>query len=424
MKHFKKPAAWVASIFLPALLLSCSPAPESADLLVTHARVIDGTGAVYQNATTAITGDRIQTITDAETPFNATVTIDAGGKTVLPGLIDTHIHFGVGSAIDEESLAEFLNNGLPANLQEYLSHGVTTIKSTGDIAEPYLKVREQVAGGEIQGPRIFLVGPTLTARGGHPAATVLKDKPWRSAGGSRELTSETEARAIVRQLSQLGVDAIKFVYQGSTDENKPYLWRPGVPVRKMTPPIMRAIIDESHKHQLRVTAHTVDLEDAAAVIEAGVDGLEHGVTRERIPDEQFGILLQEYKVLYGPTLSGYLNRSPEMADILLPNLKGLADQGVRIVLGTDGGPARGGSGIDTLKEMEWMVQAGMSPAQVIQAGTRNAADLLVKVDELGTLEAGKLADLIIVNGDPLKDISVIHNIEVVIKGGQVVADLR
>ena len=386
--------------------------------------MIDGTGAVYENATTAITGDRIQTITDAETPFNATVTIDAGGKTVLPGLIDTHIHFGVGSAIDEESLAEFLNNGLPANLQEYLSHGVTTIKSTGDIAEPYLKVREQVAGGEIQGPRIFLVGPTLTARGGHPAATVLKDNPWRSAGGSRELTSETEARTIVLQLSQLGVDAIKFVYQGSTDENKPYLWRPGVPVRKMTPPIMRAIIDESHKHQLRVTAHTADLEDAEAVIEAGVDGLEHGVTRERIPDEQFGILLQEYKVLYGPTLSGYLNRSPEMADILLPNLKGLADQGVRIVLGTDGGPARGGSGIDTLKEMEWMVQAGMSPAQVIQAGTRNAADLLGKLDELGTLEAGKLADLIIVNGDPLKDISVIHNIEVVIKGGQVVADLR
>ncbi len=185
--------------------------------------MIDGTGAVYENATTAITGDRIQTITDAETPFNATVTIDAGGKTVLPGLIDTHIHFGVGSAIDEESLAEFLNNGLPANLQEYLSHGVTTIKSTGDIAEPYLKVREQVAGGEIQGPRIFLVGPTLTARGGHPAATVLKDNPWRSAGGSRELTSETEARTIVLQLSQLGVDAIKFVYQGSTDENKPYL---------------------------------------------------------------------------------------------------------------------------------------------------------------------------------------------------------
>ena len=125
-------------VFLTTLLLGCGSPPETADLILTHPRVIDGTGAVHEDATIAITGDRIQTITDAETPFNATVTIDAGGKTVLPGLIDTHIHFGVGRAVDEESLAEFLNNGLPANLQEYLSHGVTTIKSTGDIAEPVL----------------------------------------------------------------------------------------------------------------------------------------------------------------------------------------------------------------------------------------------------------------------------------------------
>jgi imidazolonepropionase-like amidohydrolase len=95
-----------------------------------------------------------------------------------------------------------------------------------------------------------------------------------------------------------------------------------------------------------------------------------------------------------------------------------------MVLGTDGGPARGGNGVGTLKEMEWMVQAGMSPHQVIQAGTRHAAELLGRLDELGTLEPGKLADLIIVDGDPLEDISVIHNIEVVLKGGKIVADHR
>jgi len=135
---------WVAGVFLTTLLPGCGSPPETADLILTHARVIDGTGAVYEDATIAITGDRIQTITDAQTPFKATVTIDAEGKTVLPGLIDTHIHLGVGDAVDEDSPAEFLNNGLPANLQEYLSHGVTTIKSTGDIAEPYLKVRARV----------------------------------------------------------------------------------------------------------------------------------------------------------------------------------------------------------------------------------------------------------------------------------------
>ena len=360
-----------------------------------------------------------------EERFTAGTTIDAAGRTVLPGLINTHIHIeSQGRFVDEQTLAEYLSNGLPRDMQDYLDHGITSIKSTGDLTEPFLEVRESLARDEIQGPRFFLVGPVLSAPEGHPSVTVYPNNLWLREGSSRELSTEEEARAVVRQLSESGVDAIKFVYHGSSDEDKPYFLRPGLSIRKITPQVMKAIIEEGHGHQLPVTAHTADLEDAVAVIEAGVDGLEHGVTRERIPDEQFGILLQEHKVLYGPTLSGYLNRSPEMADILLPNLKGLADQGVRMVLGTDGGPARGGSGIDTLKELEWMVQAGMTPAQVIQAGTRHPAELLGQLDELGTLEAGKLADLIILDGDPLQDISVIHNIEVVIKGGKIVADHR
>ena len=113
-----------------------------------------------------------------------------------------------------------------------------------------------------------------------------------------------------------------------------------------------------------------------------------------------------------------------MADTLLPNVKLLAEQGVRMVLGTDGGPARGGAGVDTLKELELMVKAGLTPHQAIQSGTRNAAQLLGKLDELGTLEAGKLADLVVINGDPLEDFSVIHNIELVIKNGSIVVDHR
>ena len=244
------------------------------------------------------------------------------------------------------------------------------------------------------------------------------------------MTSESEARTLVRQLSELGVDAIKFVYQGSTDENKPYLWRPGVPVRKITPPIMRAIIDESHQHQLRVTAHTQHLEDALEVLEAGCDGLEHGVMRTRLQDEKLATLLKGRKASYAPTLSLFQagrtgsGQDSDQLETAMANLKQLADSGVRIVLGTDTLSRGTPPGSTTLKELELMVRAGLSPEQVIQAATRNAAEHLGRLDEFGTLEPGKLADLIMVDGDPLEDISVIHNIEVVIKGGQIVVDHR
>ena len=417
----------VVAMLLTAVLLAAQSAPESADLVLTNARVIDGTGAVYNRATIAITGERIQSITSGEKQISADRTIDVDGKTVLPGLINSHIHFGVGKAVDEQSFNQYLTHELPAGLQEYLSHGVTTIKSTGDIAEPSIEIRERIARGEIQGPRIFLVGPVLTAPGGHPPATLFRDNPWRRARGSIELTSATEARTAVRQLSELGVDAIKFVYQGSTDEKKPYMWRPDVPLRKITPETMKAIIDESHKHGLRVTVHTADVEDALAVLEAGADGLEHGVNRSRLPDEKLGTLFRKSKASYIPTLSLYVRNRPNELEMIMANLKQLADEGARIVLGTDGSPTSNagfGSGFQTLKELERMVQAGMSPEQAIQAATRNAAEHLGKLDDLGTLEPGKLADLIIVDGDPLVDIRMIHNIEVVIKGGKVVVDNR
>lgn len=139
---------------------------------------------------------------------------------------------------------------------------------------------------------------------------------------------------------------------------------------------------------------------------------------------ELGALLRQREASYVPTLSLYARRRPKVLETAMANLKQLADQGVRIVVGTDGIPSAGASGLDTLTELELMVEAGMSPEQVIQAATRNAAQHLGKLDELGTVEAGKLADLIIVNGDPLADIAVLHDIEVVIKGGKVMVDNR
>jgi len=416
-----------ALVLLTAAMIGCGEPPETVDLLLTNARVIDGTGTIHDRATIAITGERIQAVTSDENRFKAATTIDVEGKTVLPGLINVHVHLRTRDVVDEQGMTEYLTHRLPAYLQEYLAHGVTTIKSAGDIAEPFIEVRERLARGELQGPRLFLVGPVLTAQGGHPAATLVKDMPWLRERHARELASEAEARTVVRELADLGVDAIKFVYHGSTDENKPYFFSPGLPIRKMSPQMMRAIIDESHQLQLRVTAHTNEVEDAIAVLEAGCDGIEHGVSRSRLPDQKLGDLLRESGAFYVPTLSlgGARGRwTSERWEATTANLKQLVDQGARIALGTDGNPASIGSGAATLKELELMVEAGMSPEQVIEAATRHAAEHLGQLDDLGTLEAGKLADLVIVNGDPLADITVMNNIEVVIQGGRVVVDNR
>ena len=414
----------LAGIFLPAPLLAAQPPSDPVDLLITRARVIDGTGAVHEGATLAITGGRIASIHPGPTQLRAALTIDAKGKTVLPGLINAHVHLRPPGVVNEQTLTDYLAHGLTADLEDYLSHGVTTIKSAGDPAALLIQTRNRLEQGEIQGPRLFLTGPPLTGVDRHPAATLFKDNPWLRTRHVIELTSEQEARNAVGQLAALDVDAIKLVYQGSNDEAEPYMFRPGVPLPKMSRLVMHAVIDESHRHQLLVTAHTNDLGDALAALEAGCDGLEHGVSRSRLRGMELGPQLRQRQASYVPTLSLYAQRRPEVLETAMGNLKRLADQGVRIVVGTDGIPSAGASGPDTLRELELMVEAGMDPDQVIQAATRSAAHHLGKLEELGTVEVGKVADLIIVDGDPLADIAQLHAIEVVITGGKIVVDNR
>ena len=243
------------------------------------------------------------------------------------------------------------------------------------------------------------------------------------------MTSETEARTIVRQLSELGVDAIKFVYQGSTDENKPYLWRPGVPVRKLTPPIMRAILTKVINISSRHGSHA-KFGGCPGSTRGGLRWFGTWCYENATSGRKLATLLKERKASYAPTLSLFqAGRTGSGQDLdpletAMANLKQLADSGVRIVLGTDTLSRGTPPGSTTLKELALMVRAGLSPEQAIQAATRTAAEHLGKLDELGTFEPGKLADLIVVDGDPLLDIAVIHNIEVVIKGGQIVVDHR
>jgi imidazolonepropionase-like amidohydrolase len=412
----------ITLIVLLAATAGCGTPVERSDVLITNARLIDGTGRVQEGAMIAISGDRIEGVFSEGELREGDLTIDAAGRTVMPGLIDSHVHVIVDDQIvDQATLAEHIETSVKRNLAGYLAHGVTTVKSTGDPEDAILELRQLIEEGKIEGPRLLAVGPVLSAPGGHPSVTVFADNPWIRERAVEELESVEGAKETILRLAAKGVDGIKIVYQGSDNDSEIYFYEDGVSIRRLSREVMESIIEESHRHGLFVTAHTFEEEGVIPVVEAGVDSLEHGVVAKTPVSEPVIEMLREAGVFYIPTLQVF--RETEKRERAMANLKQLSEAGVRIVLGTDtvgNTPA----GANTIREAERMVEAGMSPAQVIQAATLNAAEHLGRGDDLGTVETGKLADLIIVEGDPLESISVLRTPWVVLKGGQVVVDNR
>lgn len=386
---------------------------QEATLVIENARVIVGDGTVKDSATVIIAGDRIQSLSTNNPRLKAIRRIDARGRTLMPGLIDTHIHFGL-TGQNRVAFRSQMETSPPKYLKDFIRHGVTTVKSLGDPLNLILELRAMVNEGNILGPRILLVGPNFTAPGGHPVATLGQHE------GAIEVDDENTARKEVCRLRKKGVDAIKAVLEGGGG------WEMPDTLPRLSANVLRAIVDEAHKHKLPVTVHTHREQDALDAIEAGADGVEHGVSDARLSDNCVANLLLERNVNYTPTL--WIMRISSLAsesksfDITKQNLKFLSDKGVRISLGTDTFCSMPRPGLNTIQEMEFMVEAGLTPDKVIRVATRNAAEHLGHLEDLGTVEPGKIADLIIIDGDPLKDISSLHQVQMVIKAGRIVHD--
>ena len=421
MKHFRftreDNRKQVATGFLwIAVLLSIVAGSHGQEptLVIENSRVIVGTGVVKDVATVVIAGDRIQSVLTKSPHLKAVKRIDARGRTLMPGLIDTHIHFGL-SGQSRVAFRAQMETSPPKYLKDFIQHGVTTVKSLADPLDLVLELRTMVNEGDILGPRILLVGPCFTAPGGHPVATLGQDE------GAIEVDDENTARKEVRRLREKGVDAIKAVLEGGGG------WGMPDTLPRLSANVLRAIVDEAHKHKLPATVHTHREQDVLDAVEAGADGVEHGVSDATLSDNRVANLLLERNVNYTPTLwimrIGSLASESESFEITKQNLKFLSDKGVRISLGTDTLCSMPRPGLNTIQEMEFMAEAGLTPEKIIRAGTRNAAEHLGLLDDLGTVEPGKIADLIIVAGDPLKDISCLHQVEMVIKGGKVVHDV-
>ena len=411
--------AAIAAIVTVGFLAGCAtPASERSVMAFEDARLIVGDGRVIEKATLVVDGTKIAqagAAADVRVPAGAT-RVSLAGKTVMPMIIDTHVHLSR-SSTTAPSVEEMqrVRDALIRDLRLRAYYGVSAVLSMGTDNYELLDIRGQAIPGAA---RFLSAGRGITM----PEPGRISLPHW--------ITTEAEGRKVVQELAAHKVDMVK-IWVDSRDGK----------YKKLTPEIYGAIIDEAHKWGLRVSAHIFNLEDGKGLMRAGVDALAHGVRDKDIDDETVAMFRQHPKLVLTPNLPdrgvkmdlGWLQAglpADELAKlesvnydrptaqffygIQARNLAKLNAAGVRITLGTDGNRPWGPH-----DEMLDMVMAGMTPMQVIVAATRNSAEFL-RIADAGTLQAGKSADFIVLDANPLDDIANTRRISAVILRGATV----
>jgi len=426
---------WCLGFAMLGLVLAgvadAGPPAAPPPIVLEGARLIDGTGRPPRdNAALVIEGDKIIAVGTAgklARPKGARV-IDVHGKTIIPGLISAHSHAGL-VAGTANSADAYTREAVQAAAILYEQYGVTSFTTLGLNRDLVYELRDQQRQGGAPGATIFTAGRGIGAPGSVPPQPVQPDQVYRAA-------TADEARAQVREMAAHHVDIVKLWLDDNFGK-----------FPKMGPEVYRAVIDECHKHKLRVAAHVFYLADAKALVAAGIDVLAHSV-RDLPVDDELIRALKAHGVFYIPTLNvdhsffvfvdhpevlsdpffqravppehlamlqsqAYKDKvlaNPVVAKeraafaIAQRNVKALHDAGVQIAFGTDSGanPERI-AGWGEHHELELMVGAGLSPMDAIVAATRTSAALLKAADR-GTLEPGKRADLLVLAADPTADI--------------------
>jgi len=469
---------WVLAALAPFLLLGVYQSWSRQDLvkarilardrerghtsLIQNARIFVGNGKVIESGSVLIRGGKIAEIYEGTSAPDAKTLkaepIEAAGKTIIPGLIDVHVHIGASGGFYDDWTKFDTNKSADREMEAYLFSGVTAVRSAGDAVEAMLKLRQQFGRGEKLGTELFLCGPLFTAEGGHGTEYgKYVPEAMRAefiAQFVRTPKSANEARQQVDALATQHVDAIKGVLEAGA---------PGYPFNRMDVSILRAVAEEAHVKNLPVAVHTGNSQDVADAVSLPADSIEHGSYVDEIPDA----VIAEMKakgIAFNPTLSvvegftsfakgdtSLLKRSlvqqvtkkelldgtehagtnAQMADLREglrhypmsmeiggKNLIKAWRAGVPLVTGSDAGNFLVLHGPTVQHEIELWVAAGIPIEVALQAATYNSAKLLRAESRVGTIEKGKEATLVLLDGNPLQDVRALSSISAVFMKGE------
>lgn len=429
---------------------SRSATTASGVVVIEGARLIDGTGRQpLQDSTFIVDRGSIRALgTPGAFPYpEGAKVIDLSGKTIMPALICLHGHLG--QSADGIHPAPYTSSLVQSQLRKYLAYGVGAVLSLGGDQDVIYGLRARQRAGHLPGARVYTAGRGFGVKGGYPPSTA-------AAPGMADRYrpgTPAQARAEVRELALHHPDMVK-IWVDDDFGRQP----------KMKPEIYRAIIDEAHRHHLRVMAHVFYLADAQSLVDAGVDGLAHSI-RDQPVDSKLIQAMKARGVFLVPTLvrdestfiyangpiwfndlffsarlvpgvleelgsTAFVDRQRANPDILKlhaafdmaeRNLKTLFDAGVRIGFGTDSGPPLRFQGYFEHRELQLMVQAGLTPSQAITCATLNSAQDLGVAAKFGTLEPGKSADFLVLDANPLEDIRNTESLSAVWQAGKPIA---
>ncbi len=410
--------------FIAALLLL-----QTQTVLIQAGRMLDvARGRVLERQTILVEGNRIKAMGATASGDGKTKIIDLSRYTVLPGLIDNHTHILLqGNATPDDYAPQLLKESIPyrairatVSARTALLNGFTTIRDLETEGAMYadVDVKTAIERGIIPGPRMFVATRSLVPTGAYP----LLGYSWEIdvPSGAQVVDGADNIRRAVREEVKFGADWIKYY------ADRRYYLKDGKLRSQVnfTPEEAHALVDEAHRQRRKVSAHASGIDGIAAALDAGVDTIEHG---DGMDDALMDRMVRQ-GVYWCPTIYPGIYHAEMRAKAGTPVSLAMRDgkegvfrkalaKGVKIAFGTDVGSFPWD--INAAREFAYMVKYGMTPMQAVQSATVTGAALLERGEEFGTIEPGKLADLIAVEGDPSRDITALERVRFVMKNGKV-----